>query len=88
MRREPVLGGLLTGLAGCQHVGNQPSLGGCNLVNGAVDGETLEMIARRHAARGGDDAVEPEIGLGGEEGRGGVGDSTVGVACDGHDIRR
>lgn len=33
-------------------------------------------IACRHG-RGGDDAVEVEIGLGGEEGRGGVADGTV-----------
>src|SRR5258706_9819223 len=68
MGREPVLGGLLAGLAGCQHIGDQSSFGGCDLVNGAVDGETFEKIVRRHAACGGDDAVETEIGLGGEEG--------------------
>src|SRR5882724_1069695 len=52
--REPVLGGLLAGLAGCKHIGDQSSFGGCDLVNGAVDGETFEKIVRRHAACGGD----------------------------------
>src|ERR1700730_18379175 len=68
--REPVLGGLLAGLAGCQHLGDQPSFGGCDLVYGAVDGKTFEKIVRRHASCGRDNAVETEIGLGGEEGRG------------------
>jgi hypothetical protein len=61
-------------------------LGGCDLVNGAVDGETFEKIVRRHAAWGGDDAVETEIGLGGEEGRGRIADGAVGALCDRHDI--
>jgi hypothetical protein len=88
MGREPVLGGLLAGLPGCKHIGDQSSFGGCDLVNGAVDGETFEKIARRHSACGGDDAVETEIGLGGEEGRGRIADGAVGALCDRHDIRR
>ena len=43
MSREPVPGGLLAALAGCQHVRGQSSFGGCDLVNGAVDGETFEL---------------------------------------------
>src|SRR4030095_8398279 len=66
MGRDPTLGGLLAGLAGWQHIRDQSSFSGCDLVEGAVDSETLEIIVRRHAARGGDDAVETEIGLGGE----------------------
>ena len=79
---QSALGGLL---AGCQHIGNQSSFGSRDLVNG-VDGETFEIIARRHAARGGDDAVEAEIRLGCEEGGGRVADGTVGALCDGHYI--
>src|SRR6478735_4271242 len=86
MGREPVLGGLLAGLAVCQHIRDQSSFRGCDLVNGAVDGKTLEKIVRRHAACGGDDAVETEIGLGGEEGRGRITDGAVGAPCDRNDI--
>src|SRR6266852_6339650 len=56
------------------------------LIYGAVDGETFEKIVRRHAACGGDDAVETEIGLGGEEGRGRIADGAVGAPCARHDI--
>jgi hypothetical protein len=52
MGREPVLGGLLAGLAGCQHIRDQSSFCGCDLVNGAVDGETFKKIVRRYAAGG------------------------------------
>src|SRR5213595_2361621 len=62
MGREPVLGGLLAGLAGCQHIRDQSPFGGCDLVEGAVDSETFEIVVRRHAACSGDDAVETEIG--------------------------
>ena len=87
MGRELFPGGLLVGLAGCQHVGDQCSFRSGDLVNGAIDGETLEIVVSRYAARGGDDAVEVEIGLGGEEGRGGVADGAGGTLGDGHDIR-
>ena len=59
-----------------------------DLINGAIDGQTFEIIICRHVACGGDDAVEAEIGLGGEEGRGGVADGAGGSLGDRHDIRR
>jgi hypothetical protein len=40
MGGEPVLGGLLAGLAGCQHIRDQSSFGGCDLVE-------ARSIARR-----------------------------------------
>jgi hypothetical protein len=46
MGREPVLGGLLAGLAGCKHIGDQSSFGGCDPVNGAVDGENRSPARR------------------------------------------
>ena len=48
MGREPVLGSLLAGLTVCKHIGDQSSFAGCDLVNGAVDGETF---GRRSPAR-------------------------------------
>src|SRR6266436_9592239 len=54
MGREPVLGGLLAGLAGCQHIRDQSSFGGCDLLEGAVDSETFEIVVRRPAACGRD----------------------------------
>ena len=87
MGREPVPGGLLAGLAGCQHVCDQSSFRGRDLVNGAIDGETFEIIVCRNAACGGDDAIEVEIGLGGEKRRRGVADGPVGPLRDGYDIR-
>ena len=48
------LGGLLTGLAGCQHVGNQPSLGGCNSFRISAEGWTSPPVdsAFSHCVRG------------------------------------
>ena len=45
--REPAPGGLLTGLAGCQHIRGQFPFRGCDLVNGVIDGETFEIIVCR-----------------------------------------
>src|SRR5262249_44685527 len=56
------------------------------LVDGAVDGETFEMIVCRHAARSDNDGIEMEIGLGGEEGRGSVADGAGGALGNSDDI--
>src|SRR6267378_2808447 len=79
MGREPVLGGLLAGIAGCQHAGDQSSFRRSDLVNGPIDGETFEIIVCRNAACADDDAIEAEIGLGGKERRRGVTDGPVGT---------
>jgi hypothetical protein len=47
MDGEPDFGGLLAGLAGCKHIGDQSSFGGGDLVNGAVDGGKNRSPARR-----------------------------------------
>jgi hypothetical protein len=87
MGREPVPGGLLAGIAICQHAGDQSSFRGRDLVNGPIDGETFEIIVRRNAARAGDDAIEAEIGLDGKERRLGVTDGPVGTLRNDYDIR-